>query len=83
MVDGGLPRPETSLRRAAEATCLSPLHKTVIEDGGVQPVEGLPNRYGPVICRVHRASLLVNWGHKPRADARWDAAMKEEGIQQI
>ncbi len=55
VVDGGLSRPETSLRRAAEATCLSPLHKTVIEDGGVlgvQPVQGLSYCYGLIIRKA-------------------------------
>ncbi len=40
MVDGGFARSETSLRGAAEAMLLRPIHQTCIEDDDVEPVQG-------------------------------------------
>ncbi len=58
---GGPARAETSICRDAEAMhagsmCLP----TFIDGSGVEPVQGLSNCNGPVICRVQAATFLMN-----------------------
>ena len=82
MMDGGLAPSEGCLSWAAQLMLLRPINKPLVENNGIQPLQGLTHSYGPVVGCVQGATLFVGRGDQSGSNAGWQRSRPEATRQE-